>query len=69
MSGYDSLVGQRFHRDGVEYTIVDCRGDAVLAFARQGSEVEEARFPLHEVLDVLEVTEMTVTELPGAEEA
>lgn len=65
MSGYDSLVGQAFRRRGVRWTIVRCEGTRVLATA-DGAAPQV--LPLAEVLETLEVPEITVTELPDAGE-
>lgn len=64
MSAYDTLVGQRFDRNGTRLTIVECRGGTVLATGEDG--VERVPVPLAEVLQALEVAEITVTELPRA---
>lgn len=65
MSSYDSLVGQSFTRNGMRFTIVGCEGAAVTVAVVRDGQVERVRFPLAEVVDALEVTEITVTELPS----
>lgn len=64
MSRYDYLVGQSFERRGSRLTIVKCDGSTVIAAMMHGGRVERVMVSLAEVLDALEVTEITVTELP-----
>jgi hypothetical protein len=65
MSGYDSLVGQTFTRNGIRFTIVKCEGATVMAAVARGGQIERVPVPLAEVLDALAVNEITVTELPS----
>lgn len=64
MNRYDSLVGQVFDRNGVRHAIVKCAGATVVAAVWRGGCVERVFVPLSEVLDALDVTEITMTELP-----
>lgn len=66
MSGYDSLIGQAFRRRGTRWTILSCEGAAVLAVPDGTTAAAPVRVPLAEVLDTLEVPEITVTELPDS---
>lgn len=66
MSGYDFLVGQRFVRNGVRYCVVKCLGATVVAAQLAGDRVDRVFVPLAEVLEALEITEVTVSELPRA---
>lgn len=64
MSFYDSLVGQSFRREGRRYTIVQCEGDTVLAAVDGDGRAEHISLSLGDVIDTLEVIEVTLTELP-----
>ncbi len=66
MSRYDSLVGQTFIRNGVCYSVVKCLGATVVAAQSNGGRVERVFVPLADVLDALDITEVTLTELPRA---
>lgn len=66
MSRYDSLVGQSFLHGGEHFTIVRCEGAMVLATVERDGRAQQMTIPLAEVLDTLEVPEITVTELPRA---
>ena len=64
MSRYDSLVGQVFVRNGVRYTVVKCHDATVVAAMLQGHRVQRVFVPLAHVLQCLDITEITLTELP-----
>lgn len=64
MNHYESLVGQSFRRRGVRFTVIKCEGATVLATQPRDGRLERVLVPLSEVLDALEVPEITVTELP-----
>ncbi|MDZ7670327.1 MAG: hypothetical protein U5Q16_13265 [Gammaproteobacteria bacterium] len=64
MNAYDSLVGQAFTRNGVRYTVIRVTGATIVAAMLCGGRVERVFVPLADVLDALEVTQITLTELP-----
>lgn len=68
-SRYESLVGQSFTRNGARFTVVKCEGATVLAALLSGGRVDRVMVPLADVLNALEVTEITMTELPRERDA
>lgn len=64
MNRYDNLVGQAFSWQGRRFTVVKCEGATVLAALLRDGCVERVLVPVDQVLDALDVTEITMTELP-----
>lgn len=58
---YEHLVGQDFLRNGVRHTVVKCVGATVVAAYFERNKVHRTLVRLAEVLDALEVTEISMT--------
>ncbi len=61
MNPYDHLVGQHFVRDGVRYTVVKCVGSTAITAYLRDNRVYRVVMRLSDVLDLLEVTEISIT--------
>ena len=64
MNPYEHLVGQDFLRNGVRHTVVKCVGATVVAAYLERNKVHRTLVRLAEVLDALEVTEISMTVPP-----
>jgi transposase len=58
---YDHLVGQHFARNGVRYTVVKCVGSTAITAYLRDNRIYRVVMRLSDVLDLLEVTEISIT--------
>jgi hypothetical protein len=58
---YEHLVGERFTRNGLRYTVLKCVGATVVAAYLENDRVRRVLVRLADVLDALEVTEINIT--------
>jgi hypothetical protein len=58
---YKHLVGERFTRNGLRYTVLKCVGATVVAAYLENDRVRRVLVRLADVLDALEVTEINIT--------